>query len=241
MESTITNDQLSGCRDVLLAFCRNESFFTSVDQKSNRIDALKAFAIETKRESSELIFIDSPDDVLKEAVALLKKCADDSTDALFAFIDASTEESDRNTIYKLSLLKAIMQTTKLGTGSTEEEITERKDLIARFDRIVNDCLKASREKVNPEEGWTMQLKSIESLGLLMMLDVAKFDKYIDIFIKAIDNERAELHKSKSLGIMLQAIFDALRVHSYMKLQRLPTEPNEPDAQERFNQRKLRLR
>ena len=36
----------------------------------------------------------------------------------------------------------------------------------------------------------------------MMLDVAKFDKYIDIFIKAIENERAELHKSKSIGIML---------------------------------------
>ena len=48
----------------------------------------------------------------------------------------------------------------------------------------------------------MQLKSIEALGLLMMLDVAKFDKYIDIFIKAIENERAELHKSKSIGIML---------------------------------------
>jgi len=57
----------------------------------------------------------------------------------------------------------------------------------------------------------------------MMLDVSKFDKYIDVFIKAIENERAELHKSKSIGIMLEAIFDALRVHSYMKLQKLQDE------------------
>jgi hypothetical protein len=64
-------------------------------------------------------------------------------------------------------------------------------MVARFDKIVNRCLLASRNSANPEDGWAMQLKSIEALGLLMMLDVTKFDKYIDILIKAIENERAE--------------------------------------------------
>jgi len=42
--------------------------------------------------------------------------------------------------------------------------------------------------------------------------------------------------------MLRVIFDALRVHSYMKLQKLPnTSEDQPDVQEKFNAKKLRLR
>ena len=82
---------------------------------------MRLFAIEGKRESSELIFIESADEVLKEAVALLKKCAD-SIDEVFGIIDVCDGESDRDIIYKLTLLKAFMQTTKLGAGTTEADI-----------------------------------------------------------------------------------------------------------------------
>jgi hypothetical protein len=56
----------------------------------------------------------------------------------------------------------------------------------------------------------------------MVIDLTKFDTYIDVFIKAIDNERAELHKSKQVATMLKTIFDGLIVHSYIKLQKIPS-------------------
>jgi hypothetical protein len=69
----------------------------------------------------------------------------------------------------------------------------------------------------------------------MILDIGKFDRYIDIFIKAIDNERNDSHKSKSVGTMLKSIFDALRVHSYLKVQKLPNvTEDQVDLLEKFN-------
>jgi hypothetical protein len=117
-------------------------------------------------------------------------------------------------------------------------------LIETLDKLINECLLASQTLpgVNPEETQLTQFKCVEVLGLLMILDISKFDRYIEIFIKTIDNERSESHKSKSVGIILKTIFDALRVHSYMKLQRLPNVPeDQSDLQEKFNQKKLRLR
>lgn len=75
----------------------------------------------------------------------------------------------------------------------------------------------------------------------MVIDLIKFDTYIDVFIKAIDNERAELRKSKQVATMLKTIFDGLIVHSYIKLQKIPSIHDNPQELEKFNQKKLRIR
>ena len=41
----------------------------------------------------------------------------------------------------------------------------------------------------------LKSKTIEILGLLMVLDFKIFDKYLDMFVKSIDDERPEPKKS----------------------------------------------
>lgn len=220
------------------------SFFQT-DQKSSKLDECKELSYDEKKESSDLIYVHSSEDVLKEAVNLLKKCSPESIKQLLQLIGEVSTESYPELVYKMQLLKALLQTTKLSGKSNEEvEVTHRKEQIECFEKIVNECLQKfqtlSAESL--EGSQSCQQKCVEVLGLLMILDIGHFDRYIDIFIKAIENERAELHKSKSVGIMLKAIFDALRVHCYLKMSRLPNiDADDTDKLDSFNKKKLRLR
>jgi hypothetical protein len=58
-------------------------------------------------------------------------------------------------------------------------------------------------------------RAIEALGLLMILDYDVFDKYVEMFVKSIDEERPEQRKSPQVIKMLKTIYDGLIVHSYM--------------------------
>lgn len=49
----------------------------------------------------------------------------------------------------------------------------------------------------------------------MVLDAAQFDRYLDMLMRSIDEERPEPKKSLQVICMLKAIFDGLIVHSYM--------------------------
>ena len=72
----------------------------------------------------------------------------------------------------------------------------------------------------------------------MVLDSAKFDLYLEMLMKSIDDERPEPKKSLQVIQMLKAIFDGLVVHSYM----LKSNPvSEKTTQDEFEKRKLRLR
>ena len=72
----------------------------------------------------------------------------------------------------------------------------------------------------------------------MVLDAAKFDRYLEMLMKSIDDERPEPKKSVQVIHALKAIFDGLIVHSYM----LKTSPVSPEtSQDNFDKRKLRLR
>lgn len=72
----------------------------------------------------------------------------------------------------------------------------------------------------------------------MVLDAACFDRYLEMLMKSIDEERPEPKKSAQVIQMLKAIFDGLIVHSYM----LKSNPiNEKTSQDEFDKRKLRLR
>ena len=72
----------------------------------------------------------------------------------------------------------------------------------------------------------------------MVLDASKFDLYLDMLMKSIEEERPEPRKSQQVIYMLKAIFDGLIVHSYM-LKATPITPTTPiDV---FNARKLKLR
>ena len=62
---------------------------------------------------------------------------------------------------------------------------------------------------------TLKTNTIEILSLLMVLDATSYDRYLDMLMKSIDEERPEPKKSVQVIHMLKAIFDGLIVHSYM--------------------------
>lgn len=101
-----------------------------------------------------------------------------------------------------------------------------------------------------ENSAEVKFKGIEALGLLMVLDVAKFDKYVDMFVKAIDEERPEPRKSKQVSLMLRSLFDGLVVHSYLLKSTLTTNAQGTPSvvsgfsgglDTEFQQRKLKVR
>jgi len=220
-------EQIDELKEMILDFCSFKNFL-GFQPESPKLDALKESLHDDKKEYSDLVFVDNTEDILREAVSMLKKCTEDSTKIVFALAEEIQSDTSDNLIYKLQLLKVILCTTKLSPGTEDTELKERKDLLERLDKSINECLKASQilPLLNPEDSSAVQLKCVEVLGLLMILDVEKFDRYIDVFIKSIENERAEPHKSRSVGVMLKTIFDALRVNSYMKLERLPHMPED---------------
>ena len=55
----------------------------------------------------------------------------------------------------------------------------------------------------------------------MVLDFKIFDKYLEMFIKSIEDERPEPKKSWQAILMLKSIYDGLIVHSYMLKSQLP--------------------
>jgi len=48
----------------------------------------------------------------------------------------------------------------------------------------------------------------------MIVDFAKFDKYLDLFMSGVERERAEQKKSKEVAFMLKALYDGVIVHSF---------------------------
>lgn len=80
--------------------------------------------------------------------------------------------------------------------------------------------------------------SIEILSLLMVLDAGRFDLYLEMLMKSIEEERPEPRKSQQVILMLKAIFDGLIVHSYM-LKASPV--SEQTTQDAYDKKKLKLR
>lgn len=84
----------------------------------------------------------------------------------------------------------------------------------------------------------LKTNTLEILSLLMVLDAEKFDRYLEVLMKSIDDERPEPRKSVQVIHALKAIFDGLIVHSYM----LKANPiSKETSQDSFDKRKLRLR
>jgi len=48
----------------------------------------------------------------------------------------------------------------------------------------------------------------------MIVDFAKFDKYLELFMQGVERERSEQKKSKEVAFMLKALYDGVIVHSY---------------------------
>jgi hypothetical protein len=85
----------------------------------------------------------------------------------------------------------------------------------------------------------IKFKGFECLGLLMIIDFAKYDKYLDLFMNGVERERSEQKKSKEVAFMLKALFDGVIVHSFF-FKLAPPDPTGPKA-DQFDQRKLKLR
>ena len=85
---------------MILDFCSFKSFF-SIQADSPKLDALKDCIREDKKERSELIYVDDPEDILKDAVSMLKKCTEDSTSLVYDIADKVPTENSGELIYKL--------------------------------------------------------------------------------------------------------------------------------------------
>jgi hypothetical protein len=60
---------------ILVEFCRQKNFFGAGDgQVSTKVDTMREFSQDMKRVSNELVFVDKIEDLLKEAMTVLKKC-----------------------------------------------------------------------------------------------------------------------------------------------------------------------
>ena len=85
----------------------------------------------------------------------------------------------------------------------------------------------------------LKRRTIELLCQLLVLDAVIYDRYIDMLMKSIDDERPEPKKSQQVIQMLKAIFDGLIVHSYMLKTSCPV--GSDVSQDDFDKRKLKLR
>jgi len=48
----------------------------------------------------------------------------------------------------------------------------------------------------------------------MIVDLGKFNEYLETFMSGVEKERSEQRKSKVVAFMLKSLFDGLIVHSY---------------------------
>ena len=85
----------------------------------------------------------------------------------------------------------------------------------------------------------LKRRTIELLCQLLVLDAVIYDRYLDMLMKSIDDERPEPKKSQQVIQMLKAIFDGLIVHSYMLKTSCPV--GSDVSQDDFDKRKLKLR
>ena len=59
---------------ILIEFCRQKDFFAATDgQTSSKVDTMREFTQDMKRVSNELVFVENIEDLLKEAMTVLKK------------------------------------------------------------------------------------------------------------------------------------------------------------------------
>ena len=63
---------------ILLEFCRQRDFFNESGdigkESSRKVDTVREFSQDLKRVSNDLVFVEKADELLKEAVLVLKKC-----------------------------------------------------------------------------------------------------------------------------------------------------------------------
>lgn len=78
-----------------MSFCKMNTFWQCAE-RTGKLDAIKMSSKEEKKENSDLIYVDKADEILKEAVSLLRKCSPESTELLLAEVQQITVENYQN-------------------------------------------------------------------------------------------------------------------------------------------------
>jgi hypothetical protein len=105
--------------DLLAEFARDQPYF-AMNQRSGgkhihtRIDAVADFSSEAKKVQSELIYIEDSDELLKEAFYLLKSLVGNYQRTVLALVEEFDLNHRSGILHRLRLIKALLQTTKLG-------------------------------------------------------------------------------------------------------------------------------
>ena len=92
--------------------------------------------------------------------------------------------SGDNLIHKMSVLKALLQTSKLGQEDCPE-LTELENVT----KTCTDLLKIT-------DSDSVKMLSVEVLSLLMVVSHRAFTEHVDGFTVGIERERPEPHKSQ---------------------------------------------
>ena len=105
---------LANLTAVLLDFCSRKEFFEAGRQDSLKVDSMREFSQEMKRVANDLIFIEGGDELLKEAMIILKKSETNfQTKILLMVKELGTDNFD-DLFQRVRLLKALMTVSKLG-------------------------------------------------------------------------------------------------------------------------------
>ena len=78
-----------------------------------------------KRISNELVFIDRAEDLLKEALIVLKKCDPTFQSSVLGVVDELSLTEDTGLFHRIRLLKALFLVSKLGMSSVKTDETKK--------------------------------------------------------------------------------------------------------------------
>lgn len=107
--------------NLCLDLAATQSFFAEPseddDSATSSLDAVKYINRQQKLAQNDLIYCETAVDVLKEAFALLKSMFTTYQTQILAVV-----EKTPNDFHRMSILKALLQITKLGQGELSEEL-----------------------------------------------------------------------------------------------------------------------
>lgn len=187
-------------QSLILEVASSTALFMQAPEQMQSFNAVSFYNRTQRLHSNEMLFCQSPVDVLKEVFLLLKQLpslAAENGGHLGVLLDLCRQIKDPS--HKLQVLKAVLMTVKLGAVGLDQQMSD-----------INQMVKEALETATQD---SIKKLAIEVLALLMVSSPTIFTSNVDNFLRQIESETAEQSKSEIFAVMLQCLFDSSVVHS----------------------------